>query len=126
MRRAAQRKATRDGGVKAVHGSGNVYADLALPNPEDRLARARLVDAIREVTAKRALTRKRTNEITGVPQPKLSALLRGETRGFSRERLMRMLNVLGRDVEIRVHPLDIEHAPDGRKSMPRCKNGLPI
>ncbi|MGZ3554120.1 MAG: helix-turn-helix domain-containing protein [Vulcanimicrobiaceae bacterium] len=87
-----------------VQGSGNVYADLGLPNAKDLLARDQLVDAIAAVIEKRQLTQQKVAELTGVKQPKVSALLRGDTRGFTCDRLLRMLNALGQDVTIRVQP----------------------
>jgi predicted XRE-type DNA-binding protein len=41
-----------------VTGSGNVFADLGLPNPEQRLAKAHLVQRIAEVIKERELTQK--------------------------------------------------------------------
>ena len=40
--------------------------------------------------------------ILGIDQPKVSALKQGKLSGFSIERLMRLLLVLGRDIEITV------------------------
>jgi predicted XRE-type DNA-binding protein len=92
------------GGEKVIRGSGNVYADLGLPNADDLLARAQLLDAIRDIVAERRLTQTKVASLTAVKQPKVSVLLGGDTRGFTVERLMRMINGLGQDVEIRIHP----------------------
>jgi len=94
----------------AERSSGNVFADLGLPNPEDRLAKAELARKISEIIAKRRLTQLEAAELLGIDQPKISALVRGRLGGFSLERLMRFLNVLGRDVEIVVKP-----KPKGRR-----------
>jgi phage-related protein/predicted XRE-type DNA-binding protein len=99
-----RRKTTYVGGEKIVRGSGNVYADLGLPNAGDLLARAQLLDAIRAVVAQRRFTQMHVADLTGVKQPKISVLLGGDTHGFTAERLIRMLNALGQDVEIRIHP----------------------
>jgi predicted XRE-type DNA-binding protein len=42
--------------------------------------------------------------LLGIDQPKISNLVRGRLQAFSLERLMRFLNILGRDVEIVVKP----------------------
>jgi len=90
--------------VVAERSSGNVFADLGLPNAEDRLAKAELARKISEIIAKQRLTQMEAAELLGIDQPKISALVRGRLGGFSLERLMRFLNILGRDVEIVVKP----------------------
>lgn len=89
---------------EVVRGSGNVFADLGFANADELLAKAQLVDAIAAVIKSRGLKQHAAADLIGVQQPKVSALLRGDTRGFSCERLMRILNALGQDVEITVKP----------------------
>jgi predicted XRE-type DNA-binding protein len=88
----------------AEKSSGNVFADLGLPNPEDRLAKAELARRISVIITERRLTQLEAAAVLGIDQPKVSALVRGRLGGFSLERLLRFLNVLGRDVEIVVKP----------------------
>jgi predicted XRE-type DNA-binding protein len=88
----------------AEKSSGNVFADLGLPQPEDRLAKAELARRISEIIAERGLTQLEAAGLLGIDQPKISALVRGRLGGFSLERLMRFLNLLGRDVQIVVKP----------------------
>jgi len=85
--------------------SGNVFADLGLPNPQDRLARAQLAHRICQVVRARALSQTKAAEIMGLDQPKISALMHGRLKGFSAERLFRCLNDLGQEVEITVRPV---------------------
>ena len=80
--------------------SGNVFADLGLPHAEDRLAKAELARKIGEILTERRLSQGDAAALLGVDQPKISALVRGQLAGFSLERLMRFLNILGRDVQI--------------------------
>ena len=82
--------------------SGNVFADLGLPNPEEALAKAELAHKIVELIRARGLTQMRTAELLKVDQPKVSALIRGQLAGFSLERLMRFLLLLGQDIRITV------------------------
>lgn len=94
---------------KADHtiGSGNVFADLGFPNAEEMLAKAELARRITAIIARRRLTQAQAAGVLGVDQPKISALKRGRLSGFSLERLVRFLILLGRDVEIVVkerHP----------------------
>ena len=90
--------------------SGNIFADLALPNAEELLLKARIVSEIGDVMKWRKLTQSKVAALTGTAQPHLSNLLRGRFRGLSIERLMHMLNALGRDVEVVTRP-----APRSRK-----------
>ena len=84
--------------------SGNVFAALKLKNPRERLAKAQLAHRICQVIAARGLTQSRAAKIMELDQPKISALIRGQLRGFSTERLFRCLNDLGQEVVITVRP----------------------
>jgi predicted XRE-type DNA-binding protein len=85
-------------------GSGNVFRDLNVPNPDEALAKAELVQRITDIINERNLTQKQAAAILGIDQPKVSSLLRGKFDGYSTERLFRFLNSLGQDVEIVVGP----------------------
>jgi len=87
-----------------VRGTGNVFADLGLPRPEERLAKASLALEIERVIRKRGLSQAAAAEALGIDQPKVSALRNGRLNGFSVERLIRFLNALDRDVEIVIKP----------------------
>jgi predicted XRE-type DNA-binding protein len=86
--------------IKIQMSSGNVFADIGLPNPEERLAKAELAIRIAEAIRARRLTQTRAARVLRIDQPKISRLLRGQLAGFSTERLMHFLTRLGRDVEI--------------------------
>ena len=88
--------------TKADHSisSGNVFADLGFPNAGEMLAKAELAQKISGIIARRGLTQAEAAELLGVDQPKVSALKRGRISGFSLERLVRFLILLGLDVEI--------------------------
>lgn len=90
--------------IQVEEGSGNVFADIGLPNPEERLAKADLAIRISETIRARRLTQSRAAQILKIDQPKISRLLRGQLSGFSTGRLMHFLTLLGRDVEIAVKP----------------------
>lgn len=90
-------------------GSGNIFADLGVDKPEEHLAKAQLVSRIAGDIAARGVTQARAAEILGVPQPKVSALLRGDFTGFSLERLFRLLIALDNDISIVVEPKSKEH-----------------
>ena len=86
--------------AQVVKGGGNVFADLALLDADEALTKAELARQIVEIIEAKALTQARAAAALGIDQPKVSALVRGRLEGFSTERLVRFLNVLGRDVDI--------------------------
>jgi predicted XRE-type DNA-binding protein len=85
-----------------VKGSGNVFADLGLPDAEERLAKAELARQIEHIIKKKRLTQERAAKILGISQPKVSALLHGKLAGFSMDRLLKFLMALDQDIEIRI------------------------
>ena len=92
------RKATID----YKDGSGNIFADLELPHPEQELLKARLTLQIYRIVTARRLTQAQAGELLGIKQPHVSLLMRNRAGTFSVERLMDFLTALGHDVEIRV------------------------
>ncbi len=87
-----------------IESTGNVFADLGLPRPDDALAKAELAQKIVAILHERRLTQTDAAAMLGVDQPKVSALMRGRLSGFSIERLLRFLLLLGLDVEINIKP----------------------
>lgn len=85
-------------------GSGNVFEDLGHPRPAEALAKAELARKIAALIAKRGLSQAAAAEMLQVDQPKVSALVRGRLAGFSLDRLVRFVVLLGSDVEIVVKP----------------------
>jgi predicted XRE-type DNA-binding protein len=84
--------------------SGNIFADLGLPNAEEHQLKAALVVQLKRFIAERELTQTAAAKLTGMKQPDLSKLLRGDFRLVSVEKLMRMLTAFAQDVEITVKP----------------------
>ena len=86
--------------VSYERGSANVYSDLGYRGAGDMLVKAKLVSRIADLLAERRLTQTRAARLLGVPQPKLSKLLRGQFRGVSERKLMDCLTCLGQDINI--------------------------
>jgi predicted XRE-type DNA-binding protein len=94
-------------GATAHRSSGNVFADLRIPNADQYLAKAELAAQILKIVERRRLTQAAAGKLLGISQPKVSALLNGRLDGYSTDRLFRLLNALGCDVRITVsrpHP----------------------
>ncbi len=95
--------------IAVTPSSGNVFADLGFADPEEELTKAQLASYIRQIVKRRRLTQVRAAALMGIDQPKVSALLNGRLANFSTERLMRLLTVLGQDVEIVVKAMPASH-----------------
>lgn len=74
------------------------------------LARAELAIKIAEILRQRRLTQVQAAAMLGVDQPKISALIRGRLSGFSIERLLRILLLLGTDGSITIKPHQRTHS----------------
>ena len=85
---------------RVVPSSGNVFSDMNLPDAAELDTKARLGAAICRIVERRRLTQAEVAAALAINQPKVSALLNYKLEGFSVERLMRFLVVLGQDVEI--------------------------
>jgi len=83
--------------------TGNVFADMGLSNAGELLFKADLAIAVGRAIERRRLSQSRAAALVGVDQPKISALVNGDTRGFSVDRLLKILTRLGQDIDIRVH-----------------------
>ena len=95
-------KATKE--VVFEVGSGNVFADLGLPNAEELGTKLRLCVVINKILEKRKMTHAEAARLLGVNQPKVSALKGYKLEGFSVERLMHFATALQHDVVIEIRP----------------------
>lgn len=83
-----------------IQSSGNVFADLGLPQADEKQTKVRLAVAINQIIENSNLSQAAAAELMDINQPKISALANYRLDGFSVERLMHFLNALGRDVEV--------------------------
>lgn len=81
-----------------------MFADLGLPNAEERLTKANLAMQIAAAIRKRRMTQTKVASMPGIGQPKVSRLPRGQLSGFSTDRLIQFLTLPGQDVAIVVTP----------------------
>ena len=93
-----------DDETRVRHGSGNVFADLGYAGPDTHFLKAGLMSRVIEIIHARKLTQTQAARLTGVSQPDISRLLKGQFRDVSMERIMRMLTRLGCEVDIVVKP----------------------
>ena len=104
--------------AQITESSGNVFADIGLPDAEELDLKASLVFKIADVMVSRRLTQTAAAKLTGLSQPNFSRILNGNLRDMSVERLFRVLVMLDADVEINVRqkgkivggPIHLHHA----------------
>ena len=89
-------------GIEVEASSGNVFADLGLPDADKLQIKSGLTVEIAKAIRDRGFTQAEAAKRMGLTQPKVSSLLRGEFSNFSERKLMDCLNRLGYDIEIRV------------------------
>lgn len=91
-------------GVEVRRSSGNVFADLGLPDAEKLKIKTGLVVEIRKAMRTLGLTQHEAAKRMGIPQPKVSGMMHGDFTNLSERKLMDCLNRLGYDIEIKVLP----------------------
>ena len=97
--------------IEFEKGSTNVYADLGFPDAEEMFRKAQLTGEIDKIIKARRWSRRKAAEVVGIPQPELSAMLRGHFRGIGETKMLDGLARLGRDVQITVGPARRRTAP---------------
>lgn len=89
-------------GIEVEMGSGNVFADLGLPDAGRLKIKSGLVLEITRAIQKLGVTQSQAAQRMGLVQPKVSNLLRGDFSNLSERKLMDCLNRLGVDIEIKL------------------------
>jgi predicted XRE-type DNA-binding protein len=87
--------------TKVTRGSGNIFRDIGLDNPEQHLLKAKVVSVLSKLIENSGLTQTAAAAKIGIKQPDLSKVLRGDFAGFSLGRLLLATNAMGADFEIK-------------------------
>src|SRR5215831_9250477 len=98
MKSKAKKTSKREAHV--TESSGNIFANLGLPNPEQELLKAQLTLQIYTILKNSSMTQIEIAKILSVQQPQVSLLIRNRASNFSIKRLMEFLTALHQDVEI--------------------------
>jgi predicted XRE-type DNA-binding protein len=97
-------RSSGEGENRVEYGSGDVFADLGLDLTADERMRIEVARQISQAIADAKLTQAEAARQIGVDQAKISAITRGRIDGFSLQRLVGFLLLLGWDVDIRFRP----------------------
>ena len=88
--------------IDYTRSSGNVFEHLGLPNPDERLAKAKLAYKINLLIADQGMTQKKAADFLGMSRYKTTALRNGHLKGFTIDHLFSLLGKLDHHIEIRV------------------------
>jgi predicted XRE-type DNA-binding protein len=90
--------------IEVHESSGNVFADLGLPDAGTHFLKAQIAAELHRLTTERKLDPTKAGILMGISQPEVSRLFTGVFREYSVERLMGFLTTFGQDVEIVSRP----------------------
>jgi predicted XRE-type DNA-binding protein len=90
--------------IKVTKSSGNVFADIGIPNADEHFVKAEIVMGIAARIKAKGLTQTAAAKTLGLSQPDVSKLLRGNFAGYTLDRLFSFLRALGNDVRIQIVP----------------------
>lgn len=93
--------------------SGNVFADIGLPNADVHLLKAQIVSELYRLCTAKKLSQTKTGVLLGISQPEVSRMFNGHFSEYSVERLMKFLTSFARDIEIVVRPTK-QHSKAGK------------
>ncbi|MGQ0683202.1 helix-turn-helix domain-containing protein [Bradyrhizobium sp.] len=92
--------------IEVYEGSGNIFADVGLPDAENHFLKAQIVAELHRLTTERKLTQQKAGALMGISQPEVSRLFKGHFREYSVDRLIAFLTAFDRDIEIVARPRD--------------------
>jgi predicted XRE-type DNA-binding protein len=97
--------------LRVTKGTGNVFHDLGFSKQKsaELILKSSLLQALQETIKERGWKQVEAAGRLRIDQAKVSKLLAGQMAGFSVERLVHFLSLLGQDVEVTVRS-----APRGR------------
>lgn len=88
--------------IKITRGSGNVFADIGLPNAEELSIKSQLAINLELFMKRHKLTQKQVAEMVGSDQPTISKVLRGKLHLVTTDRLLAWHKKLDQDVRLTI------------------------
>ncbi|MGD1919749.1 MAG: helix-turn-helix domain-containing protein [Pleurocapsa sp.] len=96
--------------MKFTRSSGNVFADMGLPDADELLTRAKLGAAVRNILENRNLKQQEIARLLNIKQPEVSNIMQGKYHLFSEARLFGFLNRLEKKITIQISDRDRHEA----------------
>ena len=91
--------------IEVVRGSDNPFRDAGLPHPELENARAVLAAEIIGILNKQNLSKRKAAAITGIDPADITRIRNADVKGFTIDRMIKILEKLNHKVEVRVRPI---------------------
>ncbi len=91
--------------IEITRGSNNPFRDAGLPNPELENARAGLAADIIRILNRRNLSKRKAAAITGIDPADITRIRNADLKGFTIDRMIKILATLNHRVEVSVHPI---------------------
>lgn len=86
--------------LNIIEGSGNIFRDVGLRDPDNKLIKANLAAEIIRVLRERELSNVAAAERAGVAETDISRIRNADLNRFTIDRLVRILNRLDRRVDV--------------------------
>jgi predicted XRE-type DNA-binding protein len=80
--------------IAVEESSGNVFADLGLPNPEALLEKSKIIGKIRDTMEEHRMTDRAVAKVIGISSHDLDQVFRGDLDRYSKRDLKRFLTIL--------------------------------
>ena len=96
--------------IEVVRGGDNPFRDVGLPNPELENARATLAAEIIGILNARNLSKRKAASITGIDPADITRIRNADLKGFTMDRMVKILATLNHRVEVKVHPIRTRRA----------------
>ncbi len=91
-------------GIEYEEGSGNVFADLGLPDADELFTRAQIGFVVNEILKEKNLKQREMAQLLGISQPEVSHLMNAHFDRFTTDKLFDFLKRLDRKVTIAISP----------------------
>ncbi len=91
--------------LELVKGSDNPFRDAGLPDADTKLVKADLCGNIIDILDKKGWSQRQASLQTGIDQADICRIKNGDLKGFTIDRLVRVLNKLNHKVEVTVRPV---------------------
>jgi len=91
--------------IEVVRGSENPFRDSGLPNPELENVRAVLSAEIIGILNKQNLSKRKAASLTGIDPADITRIRNADVKGFTIDRMIKILESLNHKVEVRVRPI---------------------
>jgi predicted XRE-type DNA-binding protein len=90
--------------IEFEEGSGNVFADLGLPDADELFTRAQIGFHVYQILKAKKRTQRQIATLLGIAQPEVSHLMNGHYSRFTTDKLLEFLKRLEHKVTITISP----------------------